>query len=148
MSEVACENRSYQTWSEQIAQWWTQAGWKCDFMVSDGAQALIKLAVTGKGSVSVPDLFHALRALAKPLGSVIGRQISQLQKQQVKLLHLVAKAPAATPPQALQQALDTLGHQQHDLAQAQQTYQSALHTITQAVHPFQIETLDWHQFST
>ncbi len=148
LTEVACENRTYQTWSEQIVQWWSQTGWQCHFMVSDGAQALIKLAVTGLGCVSVADLFHALRALAKPLGSAIGRQISQLQTQQAKLQQQVALATDATQQQALRQALDSLGHQQHDLAQAQHTYQSALHTITQAVHPFQIETLDWHRLST
>ena len=48
------------------------------FMVSDGAAALIKLAVSGLGCVSVADLFHALRALGQPFGSAIGRHISQL----------------------------------------------------------------------
>jgi hypothetical protein len=42
LTEVACENRTYQTWSEQIADWWKQGGWQCHYMVSDGAKALIK----------------------------------------------------------------------------------------------------------
>jgi len=49
-------------------------------MVSDGAKALIKLALSELGCASVADLFHALRALGQPLGSAIGRQHSQLKK--------------------------------------------------------------------
>ncbi len=39
--------------------------------------ALIKLALSELGCVSVPDLFHALRGLAQPIGSAIDRQVSQ-----------------------------------------------------------------------
>lgn len=148
LTEVACENRTYQTWSEQIADWWTQGGWQCHYMVSDGAKALIKLALTGLSCVSVADLFHALRALAQPLGSALGRQIGHLQKHQIKLQQQVDKTTDESQRQALQQALDSLDQQQQVLAQAQQTYHTALHTITQAVHPFQINTLDCQRLST
>ena len=47
--------------------WSTQSGWVCHGMVSDGAKALIKLAIEGIGCVSVPDLFHAMRSLGKPV---------------------------------------------------------------------------------
>jgi len=148
LTEVACENRRYQTWSEQIADWWTQTGWECHFMVSDGAQALIKLAVSGLECVSVADLFHALRALAQPLGSAIGRQMSQLQKQRAQVHLQVDKTSDASKRQVLQHTLDTLAQHQQALEQAQQTYQTALHTITLAVHPFQIDSLDYQGFST
>jgi len=69
LTEVQCEDRSYETWKEQIQHWWSQAGWQCRFMVSDRAKALVKLATEGLGCVSVADLFHALRALAQPIGS-------------------------------------------------------------------------------
>jgi len=42
-TEVESSNRTYKTWLEQIQSWWTQTGWRCHFMVSDGAKALIKL---------------------------------------------------------------------------------------------------------
>nr|MBA3922124.1 hypothetical protein [Nostocaceae cyanobacterium] len=47
LTEAKCENRSYQTWYQQIQQWWTQKGWQCHFMVSDSAPGLIKLALSG-----------------------------------------------------------------------------------------------------
>jgi Family of unknown function (DUF6399) len=148
LTEAACEKRTDQTWSEQIAAWWTQGGWQCHDMVSDGAKALIKLAVAGLNCVSVADLFHALRALAQPLGSGLGRQLSQLQKHQTKLQQQVDQTTDEAQRQALQQSLDSLNQQQQGLVQAQQTYHPALHTMTQAVHPFQIDTLDCQRLST
>jgi hypothetical protein len=38
------------------------------YVVSDRAKALIKLAPTGLACPKVPDLFHALRDLAKVMG--------------------------------------------------------------------------------
>ena len=49
-------------------------------MVSDGARALVKLAVSGLGTVSVVDLFHGMRALARPIGRALGRQLAQVAK--------------------------------------------------------------------
>jgi hypothetical protein len=40
-TEVESENRTDDTWSAQIEQWWSQSAGKCHFMVSDGAPALI-----------------------------------------------------------------------------------------------------------
>lgn len=149
LSEVACENRSYQTWSEAIAPWWNSTGWQCHFMVSDRARALIKLAVTGLGCVSVPDLFHALRAVGQPLGSALGRQVSQLQKQRTRLQQQVDKTADAAKLSKLQPSLVTLEEQQQALEQAQQIYHTALHDITQSVHPFAIDhPLDGQSFST
>ena len=68
-TEVSCSNRTYETWAELLQSWWTQTGWHCHFLVSDGAKALIKLALSELGCASVADLFHALRALGQPLGS-------------------------------------------------------------------------------
>lgn len=84
-TEVKSETRTYSSWQAQIQQWWQQSGWHCHFLVSDGARALVKLAVTGLGTLSVPDLFHALRALGRPLGGRLARQLSQAQKQVDKL---------------------------------------------------------------
>ncbi|MEO0432492.1 MAG: hypothetical protein AAF151_12420 [Cyanobacteria bacterium J06656_5] len=83
--ESECENRTYATWMEQVNQWWQGSSWQCHYLVSDGARALVKLAVSGLGCVSVADLFHALRALGKPMGRALGQQAAVLKKQQDKL---------------------------------------------------------------
>jgi len=57
------------------------------------------------GCASVADLFHALRALGQPLGSVIGRQSIQLKKQQQKLTEGLAKTTEQTKRAELTEAL-------------------------------------------
>ena len=145
-TEVESENRTYATWSEQIQHWWSQSGWKCHFMVSDSAPALIKLALSGLGCASVADLFHALRALAQPIGSAIGRQVSQFNKKAQGLQQQHSKATHKAKRQELSQSMDVLQVQQQILEEAKTTYHQALHTITLAVHPFNLLTLEWQLF--
>ncbi len=59
-SEAVCENRTYATWWEQVSGWFTPEQWDCRILVSDGARALVKLALSGLGCPSIPDLFHLL----------------------------------------------------------------------------------------
>lgn len=139
-TEVECENRSYSTWLEQIQAWWGQGGWHCHYMVSDGAKALIKLALTGLGCASVRDLFHALQALAQPLGSAMARQQTQLSQQASKLAQQMEKMIAPEPLEQLQLAMESIQQQQQQLTLAQERYRQALHEITQTVHPFVPET--------
>ncbi len=144
--EVECDNRTYATWSAQIQQWWTQAGWQCHFMVSDGAPALIKLALSGLDCVSVADLFHALRALAQPIGSAIGRQVSQFNKKAQTLQKQYTQATNSLKCQELQRALDAVWIQQQTLEEDKNTYHQALQAITLAIHPFNLITLQWQLF--
>jgi hypothetical protein len=143
LTEVECENRTYETWSAQIQRWWSQGGWQCHFLVSDGAKALIKLALSGLGCASVADLFHALRALSQPMGRAIGRQFSRVRQQQATVQQQDAKTTNEAKRQELQHAIETLEQEQQVLEQAQATYHQAIHAITQTIHPFNIDTGDW-----
>jgi hypothetical protein len=84
-SEAVCENRTYDTWWQQVSSWFNSEQWNCHFMVSDGAKALVKLALSGLNCPNVPDLFHLLRDLSKSLGTAIALQQARLQKEQVAL---------------------------------------------------------------
>jgi len=53
-------------------------------LVSDGAK-VVKLAFSGLGCPSLPDMFHLLYALSKSIGSAIARQQVQLQKTAPRL---------------------------------------------------------------
>ncbi len=145
-TEVECDNRSYATWSTQIQHWWTTAGWQCHFMVSDGAPALIKLALSGLGCVSVADLFHALRGLAQPIGSAIGERVSQFNKKAQTLQKQYAQATNSLKRQELQRAIDAVCEQQQILEEDKNTYHQALQTITLAIHPFNLITRQWQLF--
>jgi hypothetical protein len=78
-SEVECENRTYNTWWKQIGSWFNPEQWDCRFMVSDGAKALIKLALSGLNCPSVPDLFHLLYGLSKSMGTAIASSNSKFK---------------------------------------------------------------------
>ena len=103
----------------------------------------IKLAVSGLGCVSVADLFHALRALGRPIGSTLGRQFAQLKKQHEKLQSQLSKANDLTKRQALQAQIETNVVAQQRLEQDQQTYHETLEEISQIIHPFAFDTHHW-----
>ena len=104
--ETECENRTYETWMEQVNQWWSSHDWHCHYLVSDGARALVKLAVSGLGCISVADLFHALRALGKPMGRSLGQQAATLKKQQDKRQQQLKKRREGADHQALEALIE------------------------------------------
>jgi len=84
-SEAECENRTYETWWEQVGGWFKREQWDCRFLVSDGAKALVKLAKSCLGCPSLPDVFHLLYALSKSMGRAIARQRVQLHSPAANL---------------------------------------------------------------
>ena len=91
-------------------------------MVSDGAPALIKLALSGLACVSVADLFHALRALARPIGSAIGRQVSHCNQQAQMLQQKYLKTVNESRGQSIKPTLADIQAQQQILAEDKTTY--------------------------
>jgi hypothetical protein len=59
------ENRSFGTWYNRANDRLKTLGTGVLYLVSDRAKALIKLASTGLGCLSIPDLFHLSHELAK-----------------------------------------------------------------------------------
>ena len=110
-SEVETEDRTYSTWKAQLPSEWEQAGWTCHSLVSDEARALIKLATTGLGTVSVADLFHTLRNLGRPLGQALGQQLAQLEQQETQLLNRLSQASTDETQSVLQAQQDAVVHQ-------------------------------------
>src|SRR4029453_2739699 len=64
MEEVTAD-RSFDTWYDRANDRLTTLGTEALYLVSDRAKALIKLAQTGLGCLSIPDLFHLSHDLAK-----------------------------------------------------------------------------------
>ena len=64
MEEVATD-RSFGTWYDRANDRLTPCGTEVLYVVSDRAKALLKLAHTGLGCPSIPDLFHLGHDLAK-----------------------------------------------------------------------------------
>lgn len=57
--EEEASDRTYATWMEKVQDVISKIGLRIKYVVSDRAGALIKLAIKGIKSLSVPDLFHA-----------------------------------------------------------------------------------------
>jgi hypothetical protein len=142
-TEVETEDRTYNTWKSQLPAGWESAGWRCHALVSDEARALIKLATTGLGTVSVADLFHTLRNLGRPLGRSLGQSLAQLDQQAKQLLHRLSQASTDETKTALQAQHDTVVHQQQRVIEDQQRYRQTRQSITLSVHPFDLETGQW-----
>jgi Family of unknown function (DUF6399)/IclR helix-turn-helix domain len=139
-SEAECENRTYETWWKQVSQWFDPVQWDCRYFVSDGAKALVKLGLCGLGCPSLPDVFHLLYALSKSMGTAIARQRLQLQKQQQTLQAKLKKATSPDIMAAVVAQITTLEHQQQSLETEHQDYQQSLQALSQAIHPFDINT--------
>ena len=141
--ETECENRTYATWMEQVNRWWQSSSWQCHYLVSDGARALVKLAVSGLGCVSAADLFHALRALGRPLGRSLGQQAATLKRQQEKLQKQLNKCHEVAGRQALQSLIEDNAADQQQVQQDETIYREALEKVSQTIHPFTLDSLQW-----
>jgi Family of unknown function (DUF6399) len=141
-SEAVCENRTYETWWHQVSGWFNPQQWDCRYFVSDEAKALVKLALSGLGCPSLPDVFHLLYALSKSMGSAIARERVQLQKQQNALEQKLKGTSSAEKATEVEAQITTLHAQQQTLDTEHQDYQQSIHQISQAIHPFHIETCE------
>ncbi|MEL6816599.1 MAG: DUF6399 domain-containing protein [Cyanobacteria bacterium J06656_5] len=141
--ETECENRTYATWMEQVNKWWQDGPWQCHYLVSDGAKALVKLALSGLGCVSVADLFHALRALGKPIGRALGQRMAALKKQQDKRQKQLRKHHEGAEESAFQSLTENNETALQQVQQDEQIYHEALEKISQTIHPFTLDSLQW-----
>src|SRR5215211_1150552 len=79
MEEVTAD-RSFDTWYDRANDRLTTLGTEVLYLVSDRAKALIKLAHTGLGCLSIPDLFHLRHDLAKSYSLAIFGRLRQAKQ--------------------------------------------------------------------
>jgi hypothetical protein len=104
MEEVA-EDRSFDTWFARANERLETLDTKVLYMVSDRAKALIKLADTGLGCPSIPDLFHLGHDLAKGYSLAIFSRLRQAKRdleQAQQCLEKLPKSAQADPAQVEQ----------------------------------------------
>lgn len=139
-TEAECENRTYATWWEQVSGWFERERWDCRTLVSDRAKALVKLALNGLGCPSVPDVFHLLSGLSKTMGAAIARHRVQLHKRQHTLQAQLEVPPSPESTVEIVAQITALQAQQQTLKADHQDYQQSLHALSQAIHPFDLNT--------
>jgi hypothetical protein len=104
MEEVATD-RSFDTWFDRANDRLKTFGTEVLYLVSDRAKALIKLAHTGLGCPSIPDLFHLGHALAKGYALAIFGRLRQAKRdldQAKQRLETLQKNAQAEPTQVVQ----------------------------------------------
>jgi len=137
--EEASEDRSYETWNDKVQSIIVKYGARIRYLVSDRAKSLIKLAETGIGCLSVPDLFHASHEIVKLFGLNLNRKVSAIQKE-------IAKATVAltllrelgndiTKQEIIVAAMET---KRIEIETKLGNYHSILHTLSRIAHPFEI----------
>jgi uncharacterized protein DUF6399/IclR-like helix-turn-helix domain-containing protein len=102
MEEVAVD-RSYATWYGLAQARLKTYGTEVSYLVSDRAKALVKLAHTGLGCLSIPDLFHLSHDLAKGYSLAIFSRLRHAQQALTQARQRLEALPASHPGRAQRQ---------------------------------------------
>jgi hypothetical protein len=135
--EPVADNRTDDTWQERVQAAVRTVGLEVRYLVSDRAKALLKLALTGLGCPSVPELFHAMRDLANGMGLSLGLKLAQVEAKLIHAQQQLSVLAAQGHDTHVQRRL--LAHRRGQAAvrrDDQATYQRTLQQTSQAVHPF------------
>jgi len=141
MEEVA-EDRSYDTWYDCLNARLKTLGIGVLYLVSDRAKALVKLAHTGLGCLSIPDLFHLSHDLAKGYAlSIFGRlrQAQQaLAQARQRLETLQASPPECPQVQQVQMAVQHCEASLHRWQDVRSAYRQHLSNLSRIMHPWRL----------
>lgn len=141
--EVEKLHRTFESWTQEVERLGLPNDWHIEAMVSDGARALIKLAVEHFECLSLPDVFHLLRDLSAPIGQRLGRERQRLARESAKLVER-QDTPRHPKQQAAYDAkLNEQQQQGEQLVEWERQYQQAITDITTAIHPFGLEGGEW-----
>src|SRR4029434_4497451 len=138
MEEVTAD-RSFDTWYDRANDRLTTLGTAVLYLVSDRAKALIKLAHTGLGCLSIPDLFHLSHDLAKAYWlSIFGslRQAQQvLAHARQRLEALQASQPGNVQVQQVQASVEAYEAVVARWQGVRSAYRQSLSNLSRIVHP-------------
>lgn len=135
--EEPADDRRYDTWRARVAQALEPWGITLRYIVSDRAKALVKLALEGFACPSIPDVFHALRDLAKVVGVSFHLKLARLEEKRVQAEQTLSGLQAKGHETHVQQRF--IAHLNEEIATLQADQASAqalLGDASYAVHPF------------
>ena len=126
--EEKTENCQHETWKERVNQIFQSLNIKVKYLVSDGAKAIIKMALNDLGTHSIADLFHILYNLNRSIGWELNSKGNRLQK---KLKHQLEK-------QATSEVIESINTSITTLQQSLLTYHNSCYDISLCLHPFNL----------
>ena len=142
MEEVATD-RSFDTWFDRTSDRLKTFGTEVLSLVSDRAKALIKLAHTGLGCPSIPDVFHLGRDLAKGYSLAIFGRLRQAKrdleqaKQRLETLQPNAQAEQAQVAQA-QARVAAWATSVHHWQEVGRAWRQHLSNVSGILHPWRL----------
>lgn len=139
--EEITEDRCFDTWYAKTTPRLESLGIEVSHAISDRANALIKMAVTGFGCESGADVFHTQQDASRWLGARLGKRVTQAEKglatSQAAEDKVLKKADGITS--AVLKAERISAEKTLEAArQSQQDYHENLQGIGDEVHPFSI----------
>src|SRR5215472_11547711 len=141
MEEVAAD-RSFDTWFDRANERLTTLGTAVLYLVSDRAKALIKLAHTGLGCLSIPDLFHLSHDLAKGYALAIFSRVRHAQQALVqarqRLEVLQASHPGSAQVQQAQAAVAACEAVAAHWQGVRRAYRQSLANLSRIMHPWRL----------
>jgi hypothetical protein len=142
IEEVATD-RSFDTWYDRANERLTRCGTKVLYMVSDRAKALIKLADTGLGCPSIPDLFHLSHDLAKGYALAIFGRLRQAKqalehtKQRLETVQNNAQAERVHIEQAQTSVAESATSVTH-WQEVHRAWKEHLSNLSRILHPWRL----------
>ena len=142
MEEVAAD-RSFDTWFDRANEHLKTFGTEVLYMVSDRAKALIKLAHTGFGCPSIPDLFHLGHDLAKGYSLARFGRLRKAKRELEQAKQHLEKSAAAHPGRPCPtrpgpSSGSGLCHLSQSLAGGGRTWRQHLSNVSRILHPWRL----------
>jgi hypothetical protein len=140
--EEVAEDRTYDTWYTLVEARLKTLGTDVLYVVSDRAKALIKLAETGLGCLSIPDLFHLTHELVKSYSLAIlgrlrhARQALHHAQECLRRCHM--SDPNSVEAQQAQAVVEASAAQVEHWETAERTYRQHLENVSLIVHPWRL----------
>jgi hypothetical protein len=139
--EVAAD-RTYATWQALVESRLKALGVGVLYLVSDRAKALIKLAETGLGCLSIPDLFHLINELVKSYSLAIFGRLRQarqaLSQARASLNKCQASDPGGAQARQAQAVVDAREAEVERWENVGSVYRGHLLTLSMILHPWRI----------
>jgi hypothetical protein len=143
LREEVAADRSYATWFDRTHERLTTFGTEVSYLVSDRAKALIKLAHTGFGCPSIPDLFHLGHDLAKGYSLAIFARLRQAKRELEHAKQHLEKWQQNTQAAPVQIAqgqarVAACATSVHHWQEAGSTWRQHLSNLSRILHPWRL----------
>jgi len=140
--EEVAEDRTYATWYRLVEARLKTLGTGVLYLVSDRAKALIKLAETGLGCLSIPDLFHLIHDLVKSYSLSIHSRLRQARRAliqaQEQLKTCRASDPSSVESQQAQDVVEASEAEGKRWESVHSAYRQHLLNLSLILHPWRL----------